>query len=177
MPWADLLSISRVPLGMLFLMVTKPWVGVGLMVVAAITDVMDGWVARRTLAAPQARHHGDWLDPLCDKVFVAFVLASLAWTFHAPVLLVALVMLREILQTASLLIYAALPALRRHGPYNYRANVLGKLTTVLQFATALVILFGHPAPWALAFGTAAVGVASLAAYIWRVVPQPAPTTP
>lgn len=176
MPWADLLTLSRVPLGMLFLwLVKEPWIGVAIMVTAAVTDMLDGPVARRFSPSPQGRHRGDWLDPLCDKLFVAFVLASLAWTFRAPVLLVLLVMLREILQVASLLIYAAIPPLRKRGPYNYRANRLGKTTTILQFTTALVILFQRPDPWILAGLCALVGAASLATYIWRVVPSPSKT--
>lgn len=169
-PWADVLSLTRVPLGAAFLwLVVEPWLGVALMAAAALTDVMDGWVARRSL--PRSHQRGDWLDPLCDKIFVAFVLLTLTLTFHAPAILVLLVMLRDILQVASLLIYAAVAPLRRHGPYNYRANLLGKLTTILQFATALWILFGGPEPWALAAATAIAGAASLATYIWRVVPK------
>ena len=178
MPWADLLTLSRVPLGIVFLLLVKePWLGVALMATAAVTDMLDGPVARRFSPPQQGRHRGDWLDPLCDKLFVFFVLASLAWTFRAPVLLVLLVMLREILQVASLLIYAAVPPLRRRGPYNYRANRLGKLTTILQFITALVILFQRSDPWILAALSALVGAASLATYIWRVVPTPSRTAP
>jgi len=178
MPWADLLTLSRVPLGMLFLwLVKEPWLGVALIAIAAVTDMLDGPVARRFSRNQKGRHRGDWLDPLCDKLFVAFVLASLAWTFRAPVLLVLLVMLREILQVASLLIYAAVPPLSRRGPYNYRANRLGKLTTILQFTTAMVILFQRSDPWILAALSALVGAASLATYIWRVVPSPSQTTP
>lgn len=195
MPWADLLSLSRLPLGVLFFTLARSAsLGMLVITVAAVTDVLDGWVARRASAtrtqvdfsrvhAPTARERekntqvdfsrGDWLDPLCDKLFVGFVLAGLVWHFGAPWRLVLLLLLREWLQLASITIYALAPRLRKHGRYNYRANNLGKATTVLQFLTALVILFGTPAPWGLAGVTAALGVCSLATYIARVVPKAA----
>jgi len=43
------------------------------LVLAGISDVLDGWAARRRSTAGQISepHRGDWLDPFCDKVFVA----------------------------------------------------------------------------------------------------------
>lgn len=194
MPWADLLSLSRLPLGMLFLLLARSAsVGTVLIATAALTDILDGWVARRAsgkstssgkstqvdfAGASAARKptqvdfpRGDWLDPLCDKLFIGCVLGGLVWHFGAPARLVGLLLLREWLQLASITIYALAPRLRRQGRYNYRANNLGKATTVLQFATAMVILLGRPAPWGLASVTAGLGVCSLATYIARVVPK------
>ena len=175
MPWADLLSVSRLPLGLVFLVyATSAWFGVVIVVLAAVTDVLDGWVARRAAAnhAGVRSHRGDWLDPLCDKLFIGSVLLGLVWHFGAPPRLVALLLLREWLQLASMGVYALLPSLRKNGGYDYRANYLGKATTMLQFVTVLVILFGMRAPWALAIVTAVLGACSLATYIARVAPKP-----
>ena len=169
MLWADLLSLVRIPLGVLFLFVAQaPWVAVALIVVAAITDVLDGYVARRELGpGATGAHRGDWLDPVCDKIFILFVLIALVWVHHTPLRFMLLLLLREILQVMALAVYAVIPALHRR-PYNYRANRLGKLTTVCQFVIALLILFGQPPPWPLAIVTGTLGVTSLATYIARV---------
>ncbi len=169
MLWADLLSLARIPLGVLFLFVAhKPWVAVTVIAVAALTDMFDGMVARRALG-PNASgpHRGDWLDPVCDKLFVLFVLIALVWTHHTPLSFMFLLLLREILQILALIVYAAIPALHSR-PYNYRANRLGKLTTVFQFAIALMIVFGQPTPWPLGIVTATLGVTSLATYVARI---------
>lgn len=193
MLWADLLSLSRLPLGIIFLGFARSTsMGVAIIVVAAVTDVLDGWVARHVSAKATTKStqvdfspspaptpvttqvdfpRGDWLDPLCDKLFVGFVLAGLVWHFGAPPMLVTLLLLREWLQLASISIYGLVPRLRKNGRYNYRANNLGKATTVLQFLTVLVILLGNPAPWGLATGTAILGACSLATYIARAVPR------
>lgn len=169
MLWADLLSLVRIPLGLVFFLVAdRPWAAVTVLAVAALTDMFDGMVARRVLG-PHAtgRHRGDWLDPLCDKLFVAFVLAALVWVHGTPVVFMLLLLTREILQVIALLVFLVVPSLR-HRPYNYRANRLGKLTTVLQFVIALLILFGQPPPWPLLVLTTTLGVTSLATYIARI---------
>lgn len=173
MLWADLLSLVRIPLGGVFLLVAhRPWLSVTVIAVAAITDVLDGFVARRAPGyVAGERHRGDWLDPLCDKLFLGFVWAALVWVRGTPLAFMALLLLRELLQVVALAIFWLVPALRRR-PYNYRANRLGKLTTVLQFAVALLILFGQSAPWPLAIIAATLGATSLATYIGRIRQAP-----
>ena len=41
---------------------------------AAVTDVLDGHLARRSGATSGV---GSWLDPICDKLFVGAVLVAL----------------------------------------------------------------------------------------------------
>ncbi|MCG5053834.1 MAG: CDP-alcohol phosphatidyltransferase family protein [Myxococcales bacterium] len=176
MLWADLLSLVRIPLGVVFLFVADWPIGaLGVIALAGLTDMLDGYVARRVMG-PRAggRHRGDWLDPLCDKIFVAFMLAGLVFVRGTPWLFVLVLLLRDLLQVVSLGVLALIPALHRR-PYDYRANRLGKLTTVFQFLAALVILAGQPPPWPLAIVTASLGVTSLVTYIARVrAPAAAP---
>src|SRR4051812_33114252 len=94
----NLLSLTRLPLGGLFWLALGPtarqslW-AFGVMAAAAVTDVLDGHLARRNAAraaaargappsdnddedaaAPGTGGMGAWLDPICDKLFVALVL-------------------------------------------------------------------------------------------------------
>jgi len=167
---ADSLSLARIPLGLAFI----GWAGsqgwaLGLVGAAALTDILDGWVARRV--PPQTgdkRHYGDWLDPLCDKLFVAAVAGGLWSAYETPASLLALMMLREALQALAMVVYRTSQGLRREGPYNYRAGWAGKATTVAQFGCALAIVLGWHQPWLLAGLCAALGAFAVSIYVGRV---------
>jgi cardiolipin synthase len=51
------------------------WIAAGLFVVAAVTDYLDGWLAR---ALKVVSDFGRFLDPIADKLLVAAVLVMLA---------------------------------------------------------------------------------------------------
>ena len=123
-------------------------VALALFVVAALSDALDGWLARRTGATAR----GAFLDPLADKILVvgallALTLASRGWPVTVVTILVAL---REgavaLLRARALGRGIALPADR-----------LAKAKTVLQMAgVALIIVGGRP--WAV-LGAGIVGLA------------------
>src|SRR4051794_1401386 len=81
----NLLSLSRLPLGGIFWVALGPGnprppparavAALGVMSVAAVTDVLDGYIARRRGA--DLAGAGSWLDPVCDKLFIGAVLAAL----------------------------------------------------------------------------------------------------
>jgi cardiolipin synthase (CMP-forming) len=159
--------LIRIPLGVAFVFVAGDLIpAVVIVAAAALSDMLDGWVARRARPrVDQQRHRGDWLDPFCDKLFVAAVMIGL-YVQHAPPLrLLALTMTREILQTLSMLVYQLVPRLRGL-PYNYRAHPIGKLTTVAQFTTALAILLRHRSAEPLAWVAAVLGLLSVIIY-WQ----------
>jgi cardiolipin synthase len=166
---ADWFSLARIPLGALFLVVAERLpLALLVLVLAGISDVLDGWAARRQPGQDVNQpHRGDWLDPFCDKVFVAAMLAGIYVAHRPPPVLLLLVVTRELLQVLSLVVYRLWPALRRGLRYNYRAHPLGKLTTVTQFATALALLFEHPVAMPLAVASSLLGVASVAVYLNR----------
>ena len=178
---ANVLSLSRVPLGLLFAVVLVapwggPWLALVVLAVAGASDALDGHVARRAHARRQGRLHaatpagvGSWLDPICDKVFVATVLAAIWVHRRPPLTLLALVLARELAQLPLSVIYAAIPSLRRWLRYDFRASILGKAATVAQFVAITAILFGSPAtPWAAGV-SCVLGVLALADYVHRAV--------
>lgn len=172
MSLADFLSLVRIPLGVAFVAVAAHrTAALAIVAVSAFTDIADGWAARRSLG-PESRtaprHHGDWLDPLCDKLFVAAMVAGLYIAHRPPVALLVLLLAREMLQLIAIAVYRTGRGLRRLEPYNYRAGRVGKATTVVQFACALAILWGWREPWPLAAGAAILGIVSVVIHVRRV---------
>lgn len=178
---ANLLSLARVPLAAAFAFILQaPWGGplaaLGVLLLAGLTDALDGMFARRAearrlgIAGPTApAGTGSWLDPICDKVFVAGVLGAI-WVRTQPSLgLLALIVARELAQLPLSIVYAIVPSLRRWLRYDFRASILGKAATVTQFAAIAALLFEsrltRPAAW-LAF---AIGLMALGDYVARAV--------
>ena len=168
MTLADWFSLVRIPLGLVFLFVAHRLpLAIAVLVLAGVSDVLDGWAARRNNRSTSEPHRGDWLDPFCDKVFVVSMLAGVYAVHHPPAALVLLVVTREMLQALSLVVYKVVPKLRRGLQYNYRAHPIGKATTVAQFAAALAMLFDHPVGQPLAVVCAVLGIATVAVYLNR----------
>jgi phosphatidylglycerophosphate synthase len=167
---ADLLSLSRIPLGFVFILVAnRPLAPLLVLALAGLTDVLDGPLARHALGdARHLPHRGDWLDPLCDKVFVGAVIVGIYLSVRPPLAFAALVLTRELLQTTFMVGVVGVGALRgRRFDYPYRAHPIGKITTVAQFASAFALMARQPAAWPLAGLTCALGVASAAIYLAR----------
>jgi phosphatidylglycerophosphate synthase len=137
---------------------------------AAASDALDGSLARRARARAAAKGlrastSGEWLDPLADKVFVLAAIAAIV--AHAPrtLPLVALACTREL----ALVPLAAVYRLAARDPiaHVYRADRIGKATTIAQFVT-LAGLVVH-ARWApvTAVLAGALGLAAVAHYVRR----------
>lgn len=132
-----------------------------LLLIAGLSDGLDGYLARRF----------DWhtrlgaiLDPLADKIFAVSIYLTLGSEHLVPRLLVALVVGRDLVIVLGAAIYRWL-----FGPIAFGARVLSKLNTVLQVGLALVVVAAAatawvPRPvltafvWAVAFLTVASGV-------------------
>ena len=64
-----------------------------LFIVSGLTDLLDGWIARRYPS--QASALGSFLDPLADKILVGIVVISLAYVHLLPLWLLALILSRD----------------------------------------------------------------------------------
>lgn len=169
----NLLTLSRVPMAALaWLRPSDPVFILGLLAAAGLTDVLDGWLERRQRrrrgeAVGAGGSIGTWLDPLCDKIFIVSVVVAVTVAHGLPLWIVPLIALREILQTLIVGARPLVPVLRRRLRPRFRANVLGKLTTVSQFATIAAILFDKPGQTALVGATAALGLVAVVVYVRR----------
>jgi cardiolipin synthase len=147
-------SLSRVAIAPLFLVLPDTLARVLLIAVAAATDLLDGWLARRRHAVTRL---GALVDPIADRVFVlAVVLAYLldgALSWSATLLLLS----RDIATTIGFAVARLLRSLRTA---TLAARLPGKVVTVLQMATLLAVLL---APRAVPVFVGAVAVASVVA--------------
>ena len=171
---ANALTLVRIPLaGVLWLRPGDAVFLVVIMATAAFSDIIDGALARRI--DPSVRHDpnnpGAWLDPLCDKIFVASLVA-LAIVHHAPPWSLALLLLvREALLLPLLVCWAIVwrPRGRR---VDFRAGPAGKATTVLQFAAVGAMLFWPAALLVLAPVAAVLGALSVMVAVRRALKGP-----
>jgi phosphatidylglycerophosphate synthase len=179
----NLLSLSRIPMAAALWGVRKrPGALLALMAGAAITDLLDGWFARRHLPLSQrmglSRSEGtgapgEWLDPLCDKVFVVSLLGVLLAERRLRPATLALIGLRDLAVVPLLAAYRFVPALHERFPISLRARRLGKLTTAAQFLTLGVALLDPEKVPPLARITAGLGLAAIVDYVRYAAAQQA----
>ena len=163
----NLLSVSRLVLAAGFVVTTGPQTRVSLIGVAAATDFLDGWLARRVHATSR---WGALLDPLADRVFVLTVVGTFLFAGLLSTSAYFVLLSRDIATAIGFLVARVIPWLR---PVEFKARILGKAVTVLQLFTLAAILV---APTAVPLLLAAVGMTSLLAIadytlaLWRARP-------
>lgn len=117
-----------------------------ILLLAGMTDVLDGYIARKNGTVTQT---GQLLDPLADKLLMVAVLFSLIQSQRVSWLVAGLLVLRD----ASMIIGAAFFYFqgKRAVP---KANRWGKITTVLYYASICAVILAWPSPavgfWLLA---------------------------
>lgn len=165
---AHALTLVRVPLLAALWLANEPWQVALAVGAAALSDLLDGPVARRARRVTPPPHPGwwaigGWLDPLVDKVFVGGALGALWWRAHAPLWELGLVATREVLLVPLLAGYL----LRRRAHRPLSAEMIGKVTTAAQLCT-LAAIAAAPAGLAGQLGAAAcagLGVATVVHYV------------
>ncbi len=135
----NFLSLLRIPLALIFLQ-TNPIYRALAIILALLTDWLDGFIARRY---DLSSRFGTMLDPLMDKFFVFFVLSILINEQRVTPLEVCLLICRDF----SVFFYGIFLAIKgRLITYKFRAIWCGKITTVLQFGVLLGLTFGMKVP-------------------------------
>ncbi|HEX5581369.1 MAG TPA: CDP-alcohol phosphatidyltransferase family protein [Gemmatimonadaceae bacterium] len=157
-------SLSRLVLASLFLVVPNQPARVAIVAVAGATDMLDGWLARRTRTASR---FGAIVDPIADRLFVlAVILAFLlegALTWGQTLLLLS----RDVATTIGFFVARAVSWLR---PVELKARLPGKVVTVLQMAVLVAVLLVPAAVHALVLLVAVASVVAIADYtamLWR----------
>lgn len=156
----SLVSFCRAPLAAAFPFVFRDgFRAIALMVAAGLSDVLDGWVARNL---GQETPTGAVLDGVMDKVFALTVLVTLVVGRVLSPFEAAVLSLREIIEA---LIVAAALVLRPQSTGAHRpSNALGKVTTVLQFATVVLVLLERGPRLLGVYVTGACGALAAASY-------------
>jgi cardiolipin synthase (CMP-forming) len=130
--YANQLTILRmlfVPCFILLLIYDHPKSATILFLIAAVTDSLDGLLARKL---QQKTILGSYLDPMADKIlltaaFVTLTIPSLPVVLHIPTWLTVLTISRDVIIALSALVIH-LQTRHTHFP----PSILGKCTTAVQ---------------------------------------------
>ena len=148
--------------------VPNEFLALAIFLVAAATDLLDGYLARRW---GQITTVGTLLDPIADKLLISAALVSLVQTHRVPAWMVVLIIGREFAVSGLRSIAAA-------EGYTIQASDLGKtkmITQVIAITTVLLsihwqALNGFAMLWM--WGVVVFGIASAIGYFqkfWRKV--------
>jgi len=110
------------------------WISLGIFLVAAATDWLDGYLARKL---NQITDLGKFLDPLVDKLLVLAPLLALIGLNQVPAWGVFLILGREI----------AIAGWRVNQTTITGANIWGKLKTVSQILAIALLIAPLPDSW------------------------------
>ena len=157
----NLLSGARIPLAVAFPLASgNAPLALVVLGLAGLTDLLDGWAARRL---GQATPVGALVDGISDKVFAASVLGTLIASGMLSPVGALLLATREIAELP-LAIRVLASKRARLTEIDRRANKLGKVATALEFATVLAVITHLPGRFWLLGCTAAVGAVAGVTY-------------
>lgn len=135
---------------------TRNWTGMWVFAVAALTDWLDGWLARRW---GQTSAFGAFLDPVADKLMVAAALIILVWLDRAASYLAIIIIGREIAISALREWMAQLGRTK-----NIAVAFVGKVKTAAQMTAIIALLLYEPVIPGIStplLGTVALWVAAI----------------
>jgi CDP-diacylglycerol--glycerol-3-phosphate 3-phosphatidyltransferase len=132
---------------------------------AALSDAVDGWLARRM---GQVTRLGTFLDPLADKLLVIGTLIPLQAVGLVPAWIVVVIVARELAVTN-------LRAIASARGYSVGASVSGKVKTIFQTCSAagLLLLLAIPSlslaylAYSLLGAAVALTIFSGIDYMWK----------
>jgi len=130
-----ILTFSRIIVILPFILITpgNPFLGAIIFAVAAITDLLDGYFARKN---KQVTKFGILLDPIADKLLVIAALILLVDIEIIPAWIAILIIIREFVVTGMRIV-----ALTRD--IVIPAEMGGKLKVTFQITAILVLLFNE----------------------------------
>jgi cardiolipin synthase len=162
----NLLSSARVPLAVAFpLAAGNAPLTLGILGFAGLSDVLDGWAARKL---GQATPVGALVDGVSDKVFAGSVLGTLVATGMLTPTAALLLATRE-LGELPLAVRVLTSKRARLTEIDRKANTIGKVATVLEFATVVAVIANIPGKKVLLAATAVCGAAAAATYWFREI--------
>jgi cardiolipin synthase len=131
----NILSLSRLLLAVLFIPAGRG-ARIALIFLAAATDFLDGWLARRTNTTTR---WGALVDPLADRIFVLVAIVTYVLKGELSVVESLLLLSRDIATAFGFFVARTVPRLRA---VEFKARFPGKVVTVLQLVTLLALVVG-----------------------------------
>lgn len=134
-----LLRLIFIPFVIVSIVVGEYGTAFALVLIAGVTDGLDGLLARRL---KQQTELGTYLDPIADKLLLTSSFVALGLAGHIPLWLVILVVSRDVIILVTALVLMLGTSLRSFPPSPYgKINTIGQVATVL--ATLLVLLYSR----------------------------------
>lgn len=136
---ANKITIARiflVPVFMIFLLAKIPYgitIAAFIFIVAALTDSLDGYIAR---SKNQVTKLGKFMDPLADKLLVTAALVSLVQMGKLPAWVVVIIISRE-------LIVSVFRAVAASENIVIAASPWGKAKTITQIVAIIAVLINN----------------------------------
>jgi cardiolipin synthase len=158
----SLISLSRIPLAVGFVLaLERPPIEFAILLTAGLTDVVDGWWARRF---DQVTATGGVVDPVTDKLFVLTVVVALVVTDRLTPFSVVLLATREIGELPLVVWWSVSHRRRRARARDPMANIPGKLATCTQFVAVSFALARLAHTQELIWLSAGAGVVAAVGY-------------
>lgn len=130
----SLLRLILIPIIVILYVKEYHYASVTLIVLSALTDIVDGWIARHF---NMISDFGKFLDPVADKLTQVAMLSCLVIRYPWLITLVGLLIVKEIFQ----FVYGLI-VLKKTNVMN-SARWFGKVNTVVLYA-AMILLFLYP---------------------------------
>ncbi|MBV9452953.1 MAG: CDP-alcohol phosphatidyltransferase family protein [Rubrobacter sp.] len=125
-----LVRLLTIPIVILLLLETDDVSAAVLLVLAALTDFLDGRIARRRGGSGQT-HLGRVLDPLADRLLLSSVAVILVIRGFLPAFVVAMLVGRDVLALAGSLAFRG----------KIKVNKVGKAATGVLMASVVVVVY------------------------------------
>ena len=160
----NIISSSRVLLAAGFAVSADPDHRLGLVGLAAVTDFLDGWIARR---GRWTSRWGALIDPVADRVFAIVAVSTFLVTGALSIVGFFVMISRDIMTAVGFIVAKIVPWLR---PVEFKARALGKIVTTLQLITFVILLrapqWAKPCLWAVGV-TSAISIVDYTIALWR----------
>jgi len=158
------ISFSRFALAIAFVLTPHPVSRVVLILVAALTDFLDGFVARLSDSKTTA---GALIDPIADRTFVLAAVSVYLFDGILGTGQYFVFISRDLATAIGFLVARLIPWLK---PVVFQARLLGKAVTVLQLAALVAALIFPSAIAGLIIAIGLLSAMSIVDYtlaLWR----------
>jgi CDP-diacylglycerol--glycerol-3-phosphate 3-phosphatidyltransferase len=121
----------------LFAQMVKPWIAAGMFALLALTDSLDGYLAR---SRNEVTNLGKFLDPLADKILVTAALLALIELGKLPAWIALVIIGRDFLVSGLRMVASAENEV-------IAASYLGKFKTVFQIIAMIMFIVKDSGIW------------------------------
>jgi CDP-diacylglycerol--glycerol-3-phosphate 3-phosphatidyltransferase len=158
----NIVSLSRVVLAVAFVVDHDTNARLGIVLAAAVTDMLDGWLARR---AGMVSRFGALVDPFADRVFVLVAVSTFVYEGTLSTLQYFVMISRDLMTAVGFLVARAVSWLRL---VEFRARPSGKLVTALQMLAFVAFLRRQDAVGPMIWAVGMASLYSVVDYTWAL---------